>query len=164
MGQTGNTQEIRLGLADVSYGGVSLGFTVEGVVVTVTHQQAPIVVDDFGETPVDIYDIGEQIVAVVPITQISLPNLNIAIPGGTLTSDRIKVGRQAGTKLTSQELILDATNSGDFNITIYRAIVTVTGDWIYNNEQRVLPVTFTGVIDTSRPDGDRLYRIGGPAS
>jgi len=164
MGQTGNTQEIRLGLADVSYGGVSLGFTVEGVVVTLTHQQANIVVDDFGETPVDVYDIGEQIQVVVPITQISLANLVIAIPGATLTSDRIKVGRQAGTKLTSQELILDATSVGDFNITIYRAIVPNAGDYIFNNEQRVVPVTFMGLIDTSRPDGDRLYRIGGPAS
>lgn len=164
MGQTGNTQDIKLGLADVSYGGVSLGFTVGDIVVTITHQLANIVVDDFGETPVDIYDIGEQIQAVIPMTQLDLANLNIAIPGGTLTGDRIKAGRQAGTKLTGQELILDATSSGDLNITIYRAIVTEVGDYIYNNEQRVLPVTFMGLIDTSRPDGDRLYRIGGPAS
>ena len=164
MGQTGSTTDIRLGLVDVSYGGVSLGFTVGDVIATITHQLANIVVDDAGETPVDIYDIGEQIVVVVPITQLSLANLNIAIPGGTLTNDRIKAGRQAGTKLTSQELILDAVNSGDLNLTIYRAVVTAIGDYIFSNEQRVLPITFTGEMDFSRPDGDRLYRIGGPAS
>ena len=164
MGQTGNTTPIRLGLADISYGNVSLGFTVGDTVGTITHQQAKIVVDDFGETAVDIYDIGEQIVVLVPMTQLSLANMGIAIPGGTVTSDRIKVGRQAGVKLTAQTLILDATSSGDLNVTIYRAIVTAVGGYIWNNEQRVFPVTFEGLIDTSRPDGDRLYRIGGPAS
>lgn len=164
MGQTGSTTDIRLGLVDVSYNNISLGFTAGDTVVTITHQQANIVVDDYGETPVDIYDIGEQISVVVPITQLSLTNLNIAIPGSTLTGDRIKVGRQAGTKLTAQTLILDAISSGDSNLTIYRAVVTEIGDYTFNNEQRVLPITFMGVIDTSRPDGDNLYRMGGPAS
>lgn len=164
MGQTGTQANIVLGIANISYGGTLLGYTVGDTTITITNQQTDIMVDDFGETPLETYDIGTQITVTVPLTEFSLANLNIAVPGSTLTSDRIKVGRQAGTKLTASKLILIALATGDRNVTIYRAIVSEVGDMIWSNNQRTYEVTFKGLIDGSRPDGDQLFRIGGPSS
>jgi hypothetical protein len=163
-GQGGTPTNIKLGIAKIIYGGTELGFTNGDTAVTITHQQADIMVDQYGETPLDVYDIGVQITVAVPLTELAIGNLGVAIPGSSTAAGKVKVGRNAGTKLTAQQLVLDTLNSVDLNLIVYRAVVGEVDDYIYNNEQRTWTVTFKGLIDNDRPDGDKLFRFGGAAS
>lgn len=164
MSQQGTPSNIILGLADVSYGGTNLGHTIGPTTPTFTHEQAEINVDDYGSTPVDIYDIGTQVEVIVTLAEFTLANINAAFPNGELTSDRVKFGSQAGTKIVAQKLVFAALNAGDFNFTIYRAIPVGDLSFNYENLQRQMTVTFRGLIDTTRPNGDKLCRLGGPSS
>lgn len=164
MSQQGTPSEFILGLADVSYGGVNLGHTLGPTVFTFTQEQVEINADDYGTNPLDIYDLGTKLDVTVTVAEFSLANLNIAFPNSTLTGDRVKIGAQAGTKLTAAKLVFAALNSGDKNVTIYRAIVVGDASFSYSNEQRQMTITFRALIDITRPNGDKLCRLGGPSS
>lgn len=165
MSQAGNVDNVVLGLCDVRFDGASLGLTKGEVVATITQNVAEITVDDFGNTPIAAYDLGTMIEVKVPLAEYTLANVNIALPMGTLDGDRVNVGRQAGTQLTYGELILDPLNANDLNITVYKAAAIAALNIGFTNDNiKVLEVTFKGFIDTDRPDGDQLFRIGGPAS
>jgi hypothetical protein len=159
-----------LGVCDVNYGGVDLGETQGLVNVTIKENTLPKQeVLPFGNTPVEHYDIGIEIEVKVPLAEATLSNFNTAIPKSLLRSDRITVGgfSDDDNTISAEKLILIpiVTNTtSDVPWTIYLAAVKDIKPIRWEIDIKTLEITLAGQIDETRPKGDQLFRIGGPAS
>ena len=162
-----STEFRRLGTCDVFYGGRNMGYTVGGVTVKITTSWVDIFVDRFGEVALDDIDIGTNIEATVPLRQGSVDNYNDAFDTGVtwgLGSGPIRFGRQVGTSILKQTLVLNPINDTD-GIKIYKAGVIDVDEIGYNNENhRILTLHFKGFIDEDRANGDKVFRIFGHMS
>lgn len=166
-----NLENVSMGVCTVSFDGDDLGHTKDGVVVSYTEEINDMVVDKYGKTPINKSSAGEKISVKVPLAEDTLDNLAIAMPATTLeegaVTKKLKGGRSAGTLLGqfAKELILHPTALGADNhtkdLTIYRAVATAIGDLAYKvDEQRVVEVTFEGLIDETKTDGNYLFHFG----
>lgn len=161
---------LALGICTVTYGGVDLGKTKDFVDVTIKlNTLAKKDVLPFGDTPVEHYDTGTEIEVVVPLVEYTLANISVALPKGTLGSDRVTVGgwENNDNVLPSAKLILTPTDinpNADLPMVIYQAVVTGLGEITWDYNLKILEITFVGQIDSTRDVGDQLFRIGGPAS
>lgn len=157
------------GICDIIYNKTNLGETKGFVDVEINEsvtEKSEIM--PYGNTPIDHYDVGLRIDVTVPLAEYTLANLNTAIPGSTLRSDRITAGGIGDDNtIPSYKLILVPTiinNVVDVPMTIYKAAVIKIGKIRWEHDIKIIDVTFTGQIDTSRTAGDQLFRIGGPSS
>lgn len=156
----------RLGTCRVHYGDKDMGFTKGGVQVTITVDQYDVVVDEYGVVPVDVIDRGTTISAVVPVAQASFANYQKAYPtlATILAANQLSSGRKIGTSMPVERLVLDPINDTD-GVVIYKAFVRTVAALGYSNEgERILGITFEGEIDTSRAEGDKVFRIFGGMS
>lgn len=166
MGSGNSVTEIRnLSTCRVNYGGRDMGYTQGGVTVKITTDWHDVVVDTYGTVPLDSIDTGTNIEATVPLVQGSLNNYDDAYPTATNSpADRLTFGRQVGTSITKQKLILDPINESD-GIVIYQAGCVDVDELGYNNEgERVLNCHFKGYLDEDRAAGDKVFRIFGGMS
>ena len=111
MGQQGNVNNIKLGPADVTFDGTALGLTKGGVIVSITQSVIDVVIDNWGDTPINAFDKGASVSVTVPMVEDTLEKIGIAIPSGTVTSDRIKIGSPAGTVISTGKLIINPNNT-----------------------------------------------------
>lgn len=88
-----NTQNVKLGVCSVTFGGVDLGYTQGGVEVTVATQTKKVMVDQFGQSEINEYIMGRTCSAKVPLAETTLDNLVTIMPGAT----KVATG---GTKAT----------------------------------------------------------------
>lgn len=165
MGQTGNLENIHLDLADVTWSGTNLGYSKGGVDVNITQEVLDVVIDDFGDTPVKSYDRGYKIEVVVHMAEAARDKFAVAMPTSTVMGDRIKVGGQAGSVIPTGRLVLAPVKGNLDPIVVYKARPTAALTIPFSTTEVVMyDITFVGLIEDSRADGDRLFRIGGPAS
>jgi hypothetical protein len=166
MSQQGDTTNIVLGLCNVRFDGTQLGLTKGGVEVNITQTSVDVVVDDYGDTPVDSYDKGTTIEVIVNMVEYGdLDLVAQAFPTATVRSDRLEFGDQAGSQISTGRLVLDPLNANDHNIMVYKARPVGNATIGFTNDDvKVFTATFMGLIDTSRNTGDQLFRIGGPSS
>lgn len=166
MSQQGNTTNIVLGLCNVRFDGVQLGLTKGGVIVRITQSVVDAVVDDYGDTPVARFDKGVSIeVEVNMVEYADLDKVAKAFPTAVVRSDRLEFGSQAGSQIDTGRLVLDPLNANDHNIMVYRAAPIGNAEISFTNDDvKVFTATFMGLIDTTRNEGDQLFRIGGPSS
>jgi hypothetical protein len=166
MGQIGSVENIVFGLCNVSIGGVNLGFSKGGTEAIITQSVVEATIDDAGDVPVALYDKGTMIEVVVNMVEYAdLDKIALAFPTATIRADRITFGRQAGSVISSGVLIIDPLDSKGHNITIYKAAPVGEATLGYNNDDlRVFTARFKGLYDSSRSEGDRVFRIGGPNS
>lgn len=160
--------EIRsLGTCRVNFGSRDMGYTQGGVTVTITTSWNEIMIDEYGEVPVDAIDIGTNIEVMVPLVQASVNNYEYAFPTGRRAApmqDRLVFGRKIGTSIPKYRLVLDPINDSD-GIVIYQAGCMNVDDLGFNNDNvRVLNCHFKGFIDDSRAGGDKVFRIFGGMS
>lgn len=159
-----------LGICTVNYGGVNLGKTQGFVDVKIKlNTFAKKEVLPFGDTPVEHYDLGPEIEAIIPLAEYTLSNISVALPKGTLGPTRVTVGGWTGDDnlIPAERLILTPVNTNedvDIPMVIYKAAVTNIKQITWEYEIKVLEITLQGQIDESRDAGDQLFRIGGPAS
>jgi hypothetical protein len=85
-------KNIRLGPCRVLWGGVDLGLTKGGVEVEVTTSTKEVMVDQFGETPVNEYITGRKLSVRCPFAETDLDTLYALMKdaGATLVDDGIK--------------------------------------------------------------------------
>lgn len=164
--QQGDVGNITMGVADVDFGGTNLGLTKGGVVINITQETVDVVVDNWGVTPVNSFDVGQTVEIVVPMAEETLEKLGIALPKAIETaSGKLTLGTPAGTLITPAELVINPITSGRENFIAYRARPKAALSINYNvDDISVIEVTFAAMIDSSRPEGDQLCRFGGPAS
>lgn len=82
-----STENVKLGVCNVLFNGVDLGFTKGGVEVEVSTSTKEITVDQMGETPIGEIIMGRTVSATVPLAETTLENLVAIMPGSTLISD-----------------------------------------------------------------------------
>lgn len=88
-----NTKNVKLGVCQVFFDGVDLGYTQGGVEVTVTTETHKVNIDQFGNTTINEYIMGREVMAKVPMAETTIENLVSIMPGATLAT----VGGTAAT-------------------------------------------------------------------
>ncbi len=81
-----STKNVKLGVCQVIFDGVDLGFTQGGVEVTVKTDTHKVNVDQFGKTTINEYILGREVMAKVPLAETTLDNLVAIMPGATMTT------------------------------------------------------------------------------
>ncbi len=157
---------VKLGVCEVEYNGVHLGHTMGGVTLRIGTLAAEKKVDRYGDQVVGYVDMGTTVEAVLNVAEETLNNIEKYFPNSTRVGDIVHFGGTVGSALTGYPLVLDPTDGGD-PIIIYLAVPNA-GEVVevpYTvSDQRTWSVTFKGIPDDTRPDGQALFRIGGVAS
>lgn len=166
---TNDPGNIRLGACSVSWGGVDLGYTQGGVVVTIGSSKHDTKVDQEGDTPVDSYIMSRTCSVKVPMAETTVDKLTSILSGtgGTSAGGVLSVTTGVGTSLRSgaKPLVLHPVNrpaddlSEDFTIPLANTI----GDLSFNYEvdrERVFEINFDAFPDEKTKV---LFTYGGTA-
>jgi len=112
---TPSTQNVKIGVCNVNYNSVDLGYTKGGVEVEVTTDTHEVMIDQFGNTPISEYINGRQVIVRCPLAETTLDNMVSIMPGATKITDatdtasiKVVVTPGVGSNLLSlaQKLIL----------------------------------------------------------
>lgn len=79
-----DTNNVKLGVCQVFFGGVDLGYTKGGVEVEATTETHKIEVDQFGKSVINEIIMGRNVAATVPLAETTLENLVRIMPGAIL--------------------------------------------------------------------------------
>lgn len=79
-----NTKNVKMGVCQIAYGGVDLGYTQGGVEVTVATNTKEVTVDQFGSAPINEIIMGRTCTASVPLAETTLRNMVKIMPGAVL--------------------------------------------------------------------------------
>lgn len=169
-----NTENVKLGVCRVTYGGTDLGFTKGGVEVAVETQTHEVTVDQMGDTPINEYITSRTCTVTVPLAETTLENLVKIMPGATLIADTadetkkyVSVPTATGQSLlkVAQELVLhpianaDEDKSDDF--TVPKAATAGAMSYSYKlDDERIYSCEFKAYADE---DGN-LFKVGDPSA
>jgi len=159
---------VKVGACSVVFNSVDLGHTKGGVEVSYEPIYHDVSVDKYGETIVEKYLMGEKITVKVPLAELTIANLKVAIPQGTFAgaaNARLTVGHSAGTKATNNaaQLVLHPLNMGTLanDIVLHKAYVaSVVNLQMKVDEENVYEVEFEALLDETKSDGNYLGLIG----
>lgn len=85
-----STDNVKLGVCSVLFDGINLGLTKGGVEVEVTTSTHEVLVDQYGQTPVNELVTGRKVTAKVPLAETTLENLLAIMPGASLVTNGVK--------------------------------------------------------------------------
>jgi hypothetical protein len=126
---TSNTRNVKLGVCSVTFNGEDLGYTKGGVEVTIATTTKEVMVDQFGNSPINEYILGRTCTAKVPLAETTLLNLARIMPGAI-------VNGSGGVKAAGTLSVLTA--------------VPIEGDYFIVNTQkftfRAVPILSTDVL------------------
>lgn len=164
--------KVRIGACQITYKGVNVGHTLDGVELTFEREFEDLTVDKYGSSPVDKALTGNKLMAKFKLAQPDFAALNIANPEGEgadgTTGDRIGLGTDAGYLLRQDagELVLRplknvASANDSEDVVIYKAVSVENIELSYKvDEQRVIEVTFEALVDETYGTGRRLGHVG----
>lgn len=167
---TSNTENVKLGVCKVSFGGTDLGFTKGGVQVAVETETHEVTVDQMGNTPINEYITSRTCTVTVPLAETTLDNLVKIMPGATLVTDTtentkkyVQVPTGTGQSLlkVAAELILhpqanaDEDKSEDFTVMKAATAGAMTYSYMLD-EERIFECQFKAYADE---DGN-LFKVG----
>lgn len=171
----GNIENVQIGVQKLTYGGEDLGHTSGGCEFAYEPEYTDVVVDLYGNTPVDKSLTGEVVRVTVPLAEITVDQLKHAVPTGKVVegteagTKRIEIGSQAGKRISenAKELVLHPTflpaDDKSLDITLHKAAITSEVTLPFRkDEQSVIEVEFTAIIDESKENGGLLATIGSP--
>jgi len=81
-----STRNVKLGVCQVFFDGVDLGYTKGGVEVTVSTDSYKVNVDQFGKSAISEVITGRNVMAKVPMAETTVENLVRIMPGAVLVS------------------------------------------------------------------------------
>lgn len=169
MTATRNSDNINFGPCDVSFDSAWLGLTQGNVMAEIETFVHEILTDQYGPNmPVVLFHTGDAIVVTVNMLETTVAQLaaaGVLISATNSPTDRLTFGKLAGTKLSGKRLVCAPTASGDLPLVVYNAVVYGKITWDYGLENaRTVNLTFRGLPEFTRADGDMVFRIGGGAS
>jgi len=85
-----DTKNVKLGVCQVTFGGVDLGYTKGGVSVEVATETHKVMVDQFGNSEINEYIMGRTVKVTCPLAETTLDNLVAIMPGATLVGGGVK--------------------------------------------------------------------------
>ena len=165
-----NTQNVKLGVCRVTFGGTDLGFTKGGVEVSVETQTHEVTVDQMGDTPINEYITSRSCTVTVPLAETTLENLVKVMPGATLVTDTQETSKKYVTvpTATGQSLlkvaqilvlhpIANADNDKSDDFTVMRAATAGAMSYSYKlDDERIFSCEFKAYADE---DGN-LFKVG----
>lgn len=163
-----NALNVELGAVDVQINGVDVGHCKGGAEVTYEPNYHEVMVDKYGETPVEARLNGERLIAKVRFAEFTIVNLKKAMPQTQFAgagNARITFGRNAGARATDSavELTLHPSNlnTREHDVILYKAypISAITLNHV-NDEDKVIEVEFLALVDESKANGNYLGMIG----
>lgn len=154
-----STQNVKIGVCKITYGGVDLGYTKGGVEVEVTTDTHQVTIDQFGNTPIKEYIMGRQIVVRAPLAETTIENMSLTMPGTTVSGlDGKKANVSVGTgvdlldiadELRIHPVGLDESDESE-DLVIPLAATAGAMRFAYKlDEERVFNVEFNGYPDSS---------------
>lgn len=84
-----STANVKLGVCSLTFNAVDLGYTKGGVDVEVSTETYTVMVDQFGQTPINDYIIGRTCKVTTPLAETTLENMVAIMPGASLVTDGI---------------------------------------------------------------------------
>jgi hypothetical protein len=160
------------GPCTVTFDGVNIGHTLDGVTFTAERSFADVNVDKYGSTPIDQILTGTKVMLKFKLAQPDWYQLNIAMPetssfDGVGALDRTDLGGDAGYSLRqdAKQMVIhplkNASTVTTDDITIYKAVSVENIEIPYKvDEQQVIEVTMLALVDESYGIGRRLGHIG----
>lgn len=150
---------------------VFLGQTHGGVEFSFEREFSDLVVDKYGNMPVDMALTGQNLLIKAILAEMTTENISRGIPEGNYaeqgTDSKLELGRDSGLLMSTIAGLLrlhprrNAADNRDEDIYVYLAVSHETVELAYKiEEQRVLEVTWRALVDEDRDDGNRLGRIG----
>lgn len=104
--------------------------------------------------------IGQDFIIRANLIEASLNNLKLAWAGYGLVSSYCFYG---GDDVDTQEMELRIIGPGPNcirrELTLFKVVAYETGEYVYFKEATVIPVIFRCIVDTSRLEGQRVYKI-----
>lgn len=159
---------VKMGACTATFNSVDLGHTMGGVEVSYEPVYADVMVDKYGQTVVEKYLVGEKFTAKVPLAEFTIANMKVAIPNATFAgaaNARATVGQVAGQRMgaVAAQLVLHPINMGTRanDIVLHKAVVTSQIALNHKvDEQKIIEVTFEGLLDETKSAGNYLGLIG----
>jgi hypothetical protein len=164
-----DTANVKLGVCQVSYDGVDLGYTKGGVEVEVSTDTYKSTVDQFGQTEINEYITKRTVKVKAPLAETTLENMVAIMPGATLVTDgldptkkRVDVTTGIGTNLLSmaKELKLTPIGATDSNDDFIIPLAATSGSlqFAYKfDQERVFNCEFVGYPN---PTSKVLFQVG----
>ena len=136
-----STNNVKLGVCSVEFGGVDLGYTKGGVEVEVATETYKVMVDQFGNTPIKEYITARTCVVRAPLAETTLEVLKEIMPGNTFTDNGT-----AQVYTVVEALPADATEY----------IVTINGvDYAYTTTSTAAADLVDGLVGVINADASR---------
>lgn len=168
-----STNNVKLGVCTVTYGGTDLGYTKGGVEVEVATETYKVMIDQFGNTPVKEYITARTCVVRVPLAETTLDNLVAIMPGSTKTGTEPAAARvdvttnvSADLKAGAAKLVLHPVSAGaDLNDDFIVPLAATGGAVTYAyklDEERIFNVEFNAYPDDTA--NGLLFRVGDEAA
>lgn len=153
-------ENFKIGAGSLSVNGEDVGLTTEeGVLVNYEPEVHLHNSGKYGNTPVKASLIGQMLTVEIWMGENTFDNIERAFAGVVQADGKIKFGGLAGRELTPAELVLtpfDSTPAWHFR----KAVPTSAVETAYKvNDERVIHVTFTALVDTDAADDDVLGYI-----
>lgn len=150
----------RIGAGSLSIAGEDVGLTSEeGVVVNYEPDVHLHLSGKYGNTPVKASIIGKTLTLEVWMAENTYDNIENAFAGVVQADGKIKFGGLAGVEIEGKTLILtpfDGTPAWYFR----NAVPTSAVETAYKvNDERIIHVTFTALVDEDAADADNLGYI-----
>jgi hypothetical protein len=160
--------KVQLGACTVTFNNVDLGHTQGGAEVSYEPEWTEVMVDKYGKTPIDSYLTGERLTVKIPLAEYTVANLKVAMPTGTFAgagNARMTLGNVASIKASTlaAQLVLHPINQGtrQHDIVLHKAFVSDTVTLPHKvDEQKIVEVTFTALLDETKSAGNYLGLIG----
>jgi hypothetical protein len=118
-----DTKNVKLGVCQVFFGGVDLGYTQGGVEVSVTSETHKVYVDQFGKTVVNEIILSRNVEVKCPLAETTVDNLARIMPGASITA----TGGTAATGTITFSGVAVAADTVTVNGVVFTAAASPTG-------------------------------------
>lgn len=165
----GDPENVALGVCQVIVDGVDVGFTIGGAEGIYGPEYHTVKVDQH-TGPIDQRLIGEMWGAKCNMAERTLSNLKLAMTHATQSAGKLTIGSYAGksSRDKAHTVVLhpiDMADDHSMDWIIYKAVATAELTLAFKNDgESVIPVTFDGLVDTTKTDGNFLGMIGDSAA
>jgi hypothetical protein len=169
--QGGTVANLKAGPASIVFKGVTLGFTQDGQEISDEPTWADIIVDQFGETPIDALLTAQIVTCTTILSEFTLDNLQKVLGGAVKVVDgakeKVTVGRSAGYRARSDAGVLtlhpivNAVADVTEDVTFHKAYVNdAVAFAMVHNGVRSYTVVWRCLIDETKTEGNHLFTIG----
>jgi hypothetical protein len=144
----GTAANVLIGVASVTIGETAVGYTADGVMMTVSSDFFDAKVEEIVGTIKRVL-VDQEVEVTLNMAEGSLANMAEAIPGSSLDTNTLTLG---GAALQEKALVLVGKNPAGFDRTITLTLVNPVGAVgipYKKGEISVVPVTFKALADDS---------------